>query len=81
MEREVKKVENKEGDDAGRGEAGWGRLHRRVEEDTHTPNHADAERAKWERVGGNETQDETRCRWRGEQEGSDQSSALDPTFL
>lgn len=31
---------------------GWG---------THTPNHASAERAKWKRVGGNETEDETSC--------------------
>lgn len=28
---------------------------------THTPNHANAERAKWKRVGGNETEDETTC--------------------
>lgn len=28
---------------------------------THTPNHASAERAKWKRVGGNETDDETPC--------------------
>lgn len=32
---------------------------------THTPNHASAERVEWERIGGNETEDETPCWWAG----------------
>lgn len=30
---------------------------------THTPNHASAKRAKWKRLGGNETENETPCWW------------------
>ncbi len=42
--------------------------------------------AKWKRVGGNETEDETPCQWGGctrglGLEGSATSSGLDPMFL